>query len=946
MQPRRRRLSLLLILPFHAAVATLPAATASWPPETDLPLDPAVTAGTLPNGLIYAVRPNHEPRGRVSLRLLVRAGSLDETEEERGLAHYLEHMAFNGTRQFPGDSIVEYLQRQGMGFGADTNASTGFERTLYLLELANNDAKNIAEGLEVFREYASGLLIEPAEVDAERGIILAEKRARDSVEFRTQLAEYAFLLPDTLPPQRFPIGVDETLRAASRERLLAFYQRWYRPDNMAVVVVGDIDPAATVEQIKTIFGPLAATAEPPSRADRGKVQPITQPLAAVHREAEASTVTVAFDVALPYTKLPDSIAARLRNLPRDLAHAMLNRRLERLAKEENAPFTSAGVFAGNVFDFATIASFELTGPPDRWRDSLALGEQELRRALEHGFAPAELEEIRASVINSLEEAVRAAPTRRSGSLAHAIAAAIEDEEVFTTPETNLEITRPVLAQITVEDCVGALRATWQAAAPRLFVSGRIEESVTAREVLAKFHESNAVAVQPPEEITTAEFAYTDFGPPGEVVSREHVADLDVTLVQFANGARLNLKRTDFQANAISLQARVGGGTLELPLDRPELARLAGPLLNEGGLGRHDNDELQRILAGRTVQLGFAVGDDAFTFGGGTSPKDLEITLQLLCAYLTDPGLRAKVLPRIRQGIVQTYERMLHLPAGIFALKVRPLLASGDPRFGLPPVEDQLAVTPEDVRAWLEPAFTHGALEVAIVGDIDIEATIALAARTIGALPERREKPPFTEARQVRFPSPPPHEEFTVETEIAKALVTVFWPTTDSRDIHRTRRMGVLAEVFQDRLRKVVREKLGAAYSPNASSSMSETYPGYGYFYTAVEVDPAETATVQDAILQIAEDLRTNGVDDDELQRALEPVLTSIRETRRHNSYWLGSVLAHAQEKPQFLEYARHRESDFMAITADDLSRLAAEYLAPDRAARFVIHPVESADAAP
>src|SRR5690606_13180698 len=155
----------------------------------------------------------------------------------------------------------------------------------------------------------SGLLIEPAEVDAERGIILAEKRARDSVEFRTQLAEYAFLLPDTLPPQRFPIGVGETLRAASRERLLAFYQRWYRPDNMAVVVVGDIDPAATVEQIKTIFGPLAATAAPPSRADRGKVQPITQPLAAVHREAEASTVTIAFDVALPYTKLPDSIAA-------------------------------------------------------------------------------------------------------------------------------------------------------------------------------------------------------------------------------------------------------------------------------------------------------------------------------------------------------------------------------------------------------------------------------------------------------------------------------------------------------------------------------------------------------------------------------------------------------------------------------------------------------------
>ncbi len=248
-----------------ALALALSLSAASWPPQTDLPMDPAVTTGTLPNGLVYAVRPNTEPHDRVSLRLLVRAGSLDETEQERGLAHYLEHMAFNGTRDFPGDSVVEYLQRQGMGFGADTNASTGFDRTLYLLELAHNDPATVAEGLKVFRNYASGMLLDPQEINDERGIIFAEKRARDGVELRTWMAENAFILPDTLPPQRVPIGVDETLNAADHERLGGFYHRWYRPENMAVVIVGDIDPAATVAQIKEAFG-SARQRRPPAGA--------------------------------------------------------------------------------------------------------------------------------------------------------------------------------------------------------------------------------------------------------------------------------------------------------------------------------------------------------------------------------------------------------------------------------------------------------------------------------------------------------------------------------------------------------------------------------------------------------------------------------------------------------------------------------------------------------
>jgi zinc protease len=203
------------------------------------------------------------------------------------------------------------------------------------------------------------------------------------------------------------------------------------------------------------------------------------------------------------------------------------------------------------------------------------------------------------------------------------------------------------------------------------------------------------------------------------------------------------------------------------------------------------------------------------------------------------------------------------------------------------------------------------------------------------------KPDFAAARQVVFPAPPPREEFTVETEIPKALVLVYWPTTDNTDIHRTRRLGLLAGVFEDRLRVVVREKLGDAYSPSASSAASDTYRGYGVFQAAVEVDPARTSLVQDAILTIAAELHAGGVTEEELERARAPVLTSIRESWRRNEYWLNSVLTQAQEKPQYLDYARTREPDFESITAAELSALAKEFLAPDRSARFIVRPVVS-----
>jgi len=930
-----------LILPalFVWLVAAVTAAVPFPQSTSDLKPDPAATFGTLPNGLRYVIRANREPKARASLRLLVEAGALHERDDQQGLAHFLEHMAFNGSTHYAPGTLVKFFQRMGMDFGGDTNASTNFDRTLYLLELPDTKEETLAEGLRVFGDYAGGLLLTAAEIDRERGVILSEKRTRDSVGYRTSMATRRFLLGGTRLVERDIIGTDDVLKQAQRDRFTAFYDTWYRPERMAVVVVGDIEPAAIARQITAAFSSLKPRAAGQAEPELGRLPSRTGVTAFYHYEAEAPSTRVGLSTIMPYQREPDTAANRVKNLPRALAHAIISRRLSILAKQENAPFTAGSAGAGESENFYRQTSVSLNCKAEQWAAALALGEQELRRALEHGFQPAELREIVARQLNSLEQAVKTAATRHSDGLADEIAEGLLDREVFTTPADDLVLYKPVLEKVTVADCLAALRASWSPAHRLVLVTGNAkigDQPDTA--ITAAYERSCATAVAAPAVIADLAWGYTDFGPAGKVVKREHVADLDITLVTFANGVRLNLKPTDFEANRIRVGVRIGSGGLTEPKEQPGLAFYTGQTFNAGGLGKHSADDLRRLLAGRTVGAGFGVGGDAFTVGGATNRDDLLLELQLIAAHLTDPGFRPEAARQTQKGLDQTYKNFEHTAAGPYNLEVPKLLASDDHRFGLPPRDVMLQRSLDEVKAWVLPQLRHGAIEVAAVGDLDVEATIAAVATTLGALPARESKPGLDELRRVAFPATPFTREFTVATEIPKADIRVFWPTTDSRDVRRNRRMNLLADVLSDRLREKIRQELGDAYSPGAGNSAGEVYPGYGYLLAGTTVEPAKAAALNEIIVGLADTLATKGVTDEELDRAKKPVLTSLRESARTNGYWLGTVLARAQEKPELLDWSRNRYADTEAVTAAELSALARTYLGRDRASRVVVKP--------
>jgi len=938
--PRIALLASLVLVPL------LPAATPFPQESSDLRADPATRFGTLDNGVRYVVRPNQEPRGRASLRLLVQAGSLNETESQRGIAHFLEHMAFNGSVHYPPGTLIEYFQRLGMNFGGDTNASTGFDRTQYYLELPDTRAETLHEGFQVLADYAGGLLLLEPEIEQERGVILSEKRARDSVEYRTAVAGYEFELGGTLFPVRMPIGEADVIENATREDFLAFYDTWYQPDRMTVVVVGDIDPDAVIAQIGDEFGSLTSRAPAPTDPDYGPIKATPGLRTAFHHEAEAASTGVAISTLIPHEPEPDTAARQLRELPRDLALAMLDRRFEILAKQEDAPFTSAQLYDSIAFDYLRSTGIELSTQPANWQAALAVAEQELRRALTFGFQEAELVEAVANYRNGLEQAVRTAPTRRSSSLAGSIASSLFANHVFTAPDDDLALLGPALDQITVEECNEALRTAWDVDHRNLMVTGNAplpeipDPSTEAVEAAATaaYEASAATPVEPPAAVADQSWAYTDFGPPGEVASREEVEDLGITLVTFANGVRLNLKRTDFEAQRIRINLRVGSGVLTEPRDQPGLADFAGSIFSAGGLGLHSADDLDRILAGRNVGFGFRVSSDALNIGATTTPDDLDLQMQLIAAYLTDPGYRPEAERQARKRLEESYTSLEHTINGPLQLEVTRRLASGDSRFGLATETEMAARTVDQVRDWLTPQLQGAPIEIAVAGDIDIDATIAAVARTIGSLPQRADRAPFTAERRVTFPAGPATWSYTVPTEIEKGVVAVYWPTTDDSDISRTRRLSLLGEVLSDRLRVKVREELGGAYSPGAGNSSSDTFTDYGMMIANVVVDPGAAPVILEAVQSIAEDIRANGVTEDEVLRAREPLLTSIRESARTNSYWLGSVLEQAQERPEVLDWSRSRESDFASITAADLSALAATYLRPDRAISVIVLP--------
>lgn len=927
--------------PACAGETTAPATAATVNPQSaaakawnfaasDIPVDPNIVFGVLPNGMKYALLKNSTPKDSVVLRMRFDVGSFAEAEDQRGLAHFLEHMAFNGSTNVPEGEMIKLLERKGLAFGADTNASTGFDATTYKLDLPNASDDLIDTGLMLMRETGGELTIDPAAVDRERGIILSERRARDTYQLRSLVDQLDFQMQGMTVASRIPVGTEEVIRTAPAARLRDLYDRYYRPERATLVMVGDFDPAAVEAKIKARFSDWKGRGPAGADPDIGNID-YQRPAAADDFVDPAIQDSVTIARFKPWTLEPDTRAKRARTLAEDIGEAIVSRRLAKIALDEDSPILS-GYFSEasgwKTFEQMTVGAVAKEGA---WKEALALIEQEQRRAVEHGFTQAEVDEQLANRRTALKNAVAGVTTRRSAALADALVTAAEGDFVFVRPETSQALFETVAPSLNAAAVTAAFRQRMEGlSAPlaRVTVKKPIEGGAEA--ILAGLTASQQVAVAAPAEAQSVAFAYDDFGTPGRMVSDERVEDLGIRRIRFANNVMLNIKTTDFQKDKVMMSLRVDGGNLLATRDDPTKVSLAGSLML-GGLEAHSLDDLRSILAGKTISPVFGNATDAFGGSAVTSPEDFALQAKLMAAYLTHPGYRADGLALIRRVLPQQYAANDATPAAVIGRDAGGILANDDPRSQTPPLEKVMALDWDQLKPAIADSFAHGAIEIGVVGDIGEQSAIDAIAATFGALPERRAAfDPRADARIRQFATDRSERTLIHKGPAEQAELRVYWPARDDSDLGEAMRLNLLARAMQLKLTEELREKLGESYSPAAAASLSDEFPGYGHLFAASNVDYKDLATTRAAIFAIAKELRDTPVDADLLDRARRPLVEAMVKSRRENAYWLNYV-AEATTHADRLDRSRQSISAVEAATPAELQALAKRYLVDDKA---------------
>jgi zinc protease len=935
--------ALLLTLAFPAQAQPAPVQPHhEWPFEqSDLPPDPAYRFGRLDNGMRYVIRPNATPKGTAMVQFWVDAGSIAESEEELGYAHFIEHMAFNGSTRVPEGEMIRLLEREGLAFGADTNASTNYDVTLYKLDLPRNTPGLLDTALMLMRETASELSFNPEAVEREKGVVLSEKRVRDTYELRNYLDSVEFFYAGARFVERLPIGTVETLQGATSEKLRALYQRIYRPENTAIIVVGDFDAELVEAKIREHFAswqpaPIeaAVAAGPIPYERRGATDVFVDP-------ALAEQVTVSRHG--PWLDHTDTVAFRQKNVRRQLGYGIINRRFQRIARQENPPFRGAALGTAEVFETGRSTNLVVLAGDGEWRRALAAAQAEYRRALEFGFTEAEVAEQVANLRTALENNAAGAETRSNSSFVTGAITLLDEGQVPTTPESALQRFIEHLPEITAESVMAALREELVPLDdPLIRFEGRTAPEGGAEALRAAWNAGMAETLAANESGALAEWAYGDFGVPGVVVSDEVESLLGVRKLVFANGLMLSLKRTELQRDRISVELNLDGGQLLNTRDDP-LATAMDNALPVGGLGKHSIDELQTILAGSSVGFTFNADAETFVLASQTTPRDLELQLELLAAAISDPGFRPEGEAQYRRSIENFFASRDATAENALANAAGGILSDNDPRFTLQPKEAYLDLTFAALRDDIADRLANGAIELALVGDFDEQQAIDLVARTLGALPSRDIAfSAYPDNRRRDFTADRSRRTVYHDGASNQAIVRFSWPTRDDSDFDEELTIELLERVMRLELLDKLREELGQTYSPGVTATQSDVYPGWGVFTISAAVDTGHVDAARQAMLETVAALAAGPVDEDELLRARQPMIEAYDNALKTNQGWM-NLVERAQRKPERIARFVSGKERLAALTPEDVRAMAARYLKPEERLEIVVLPRPAAE---
>ena len=917
--------------------------------DNGIPINPDIVYGSLSNGFQYILKENKNPEEKINIHLNVFAGSMHETSEQQGIAHYLEHMLFNGSTHFPPGELIKYFQSIGMDFGGDANAHTSFFNTVYDLSLPDNTQKHIDEAFVVVEDYAKGALLLDSEVNRERGVILSEKRQRDSISYRTFKKTLEFELPDSLLNQRFPIGIDKVLKKADSKMLRAYYDHWYRPDNMVLVIAGDFNVSVVESMIINRFDKLK------SRAGFSKK---TIPLKALkfrehkdikvfyHHEPEASSTNVTIETISFKPFKAQTLDSLKKEILDNITNSIIQNRLSRMVNKQTADFSHALTYSGTFLHNISLSAINATCEPENWQSVLTQIENILRQALIFGFFKKELARVKSDFISLLEKEVNQAQTQKTKNISRSILTSINKKELFLSEKQKQSLLKPYIESITIQTVHNALKNMWSKDHRLILITGNAKISTKDYQtvILDVFRQSINKKVAEYKSFESKKFPYLIVPSLQNsiktrediIISQENIKNTGITKIIFKNGIYLNLKKTDFKKNEFQFKVCFGKGKRSQPVSKPGLSILSEHVVKNSGFGGIDADQLDDALAGQNISISFGIKENYFYLSGLADPNKAELIFQLIFHYFNDPGFSEQALNLAKIRYKQRYETLTRTPDGIMEIKGESFLAENDVRFGLSHPDIILKYTLDDIKTWLMPNFANPEIEISIAGDFEPENILKLAKKYMGNFKQRIKYSNISiKSDRVSFPKGK-RLELTIDSKINTGVVRIAFLTDDFWDISQTRRLSILSRVVSERLRILIREELGETYSPYVYNDSSVRFNDYGIMHAVVNIKPERVDFVYNKIKEIIHSLNFEGITGNDIDISLKPVLNHLKIIQKTNSYWLNSVMANSFTYPQKFDWANTMIQDYNSINSDDLNKLIKQYLNIEQSALIII----------
>ena len=916
---------------------------------SDIPVDDEWLFGEMPNGLRYAVRRNGVPPKQVSIRVRIDAGSLYETDSEQGYAHLLEHLLFRESKYLGRGEAIAAWQRLGATFGSDANAETTPTHTAFKLDIPNIDAFKLTESFKLLSGMVREPVLSDVNVDADRPIVMAEKRERGGAGERMgDLTRETFFAGQRLA-KRSTIGTDETLRAAKGKSVKAFYDRWYRPENTVIVVAGDADPMVLAGLVEQWFGDWKGTGKPGVAPDFGDPVAPADAAPASGEEAPVGEVAVGVEpdlprsltyaVMRPWRPVQDTIVYNEGLLLDAVAQAIINRRLESRARSGGS-FLYAQVQQDDVSRTtdATFVTFApLTGD---WQAALRDVRSVIADAITNPPTQEEIDREAAEFAVVFANQVEQESVQSGVDLANNLINAVDIRETVAAPQVVQSVFAGMKARLNPEEVLARTKALFEGTVTRaVYVTPAAGEADTTALRLSLAQEA---AVDGSARLAAQSISFTDLpaiGAPGTVVEQKPLGAFEVEQVDFANGVKALVWSNDGEPGRVTVKVRFGAGYRAFDKDSAVYAALGENALIGSGLGELGQNEIDRLATGRKLGFDFAINDAVFTLTAQTRSEDVNDQLYLFAAKLgmprwdRDPVIRAKAAAELAYNTYSTS------PGGILNRDLEYLVTGGDRRFATPTPAELQTVTPDGFRAVWEPLLRQGPIEVLVFGEFDKAAVIEQLRLTFGALPPREPIPAEIAARVPGFAAPSAEPSVVNHRGDAnQAAAVVAWPSGGGvASLRESRQLEILTSLFNNRLLEALRERAGASYSPQVFSNWPTDLASGGRITALAQLEPEFVPIFFAEADKIAKDLAANPPSADELARVTEPLAQLIRRASTSNQFWLYQ-LEGATTEPQRVPLLRTILADYSQTSPKIMQFLAERYFGKGSPFRLAIIP--------